>query len=152
MSDVRAITVRPLWSEAIVAGHKLVENRSGGFPKGHRGRLLVHSALKWSIRAQHDERIYRAMLAGDDVNAVLTACRARAGHVIGEVDLVDVHSANGCCRPWGEDEYADAQDRQTFNVVHLVLENPVSYEHPIPARGALGLWRANAELLLAVDQ
>lgn len=152
MTDVRAITVRPLWSEAIVEGHKRVENRSGGFPRRHRGRLLIHSAKTWSVRAQYDERIYESMLRGLDIPAWLDHYRSRAGMVIGEVNLVDAHSAHGCCRPWGEDEYADAQNRRTTDVVHLRLEQPIRYEHPIPARGALGLWRPSDELLLACAQ
>lgn len=82
--------------------------------------------------------------------------------IIGVVDLVDVHTAEpeietdsgsglwaaACCEsPWAEQSYDEHGGRTRRDVVHLVLENPRPLAEPIPAKGRLGLWTPDAELL-----
>jgi hypothetical protein len=40
----------------------------------------------------------------------------------------------------------------TKPVVHLVVENPRPLAEPIPAKGRLGLWTPDAELLAAIRE
>jgi len=141
---VRALTVRQPWAWAIVEGGKHVENRSRGTT--YRGPLAIHAALTWSARGASDPRVLAAWdPAGlgrgwgpDDFPA---------GAVIGVVDLVDAHPAAGCCEPWGEAEYSEANGRTVRTVHHLVLEQPRALPEPIPARGALGLWTPPRDLI-----
>lgn len=142
--DLRAITIRPPWSEAVADGHKPIENRSKGFPKTHRGLTLIHASQKLSVRGWNDDRIrplYPDVYTGDATWS--------AGKVIAAANLVDVHPAAGCCEPWGEQAYRDANDHVTTDIVHLVFEDAVRLR-PIPTRGALGLWRPDPDLQLEV--
>lgn len=135
----RCLTVREPWASAVVDGHKPVENRSQGFPKGYRGQLWIHSAQQVNARGVTDPRITA-------VYGIAPTCWL--GHVIGAVDVVDIHPASGCCEPWGEQTYppANAEQRPPGVVTHIVMENPRRLRHPIPARGALGLWRPDTDL------
>ncbi|WP_374192891.1 hypothetical protein [Nocardioides sp. SYSU D00065] len=75
--------------------------------------------------------------------------------IIGVVDLVDVHPSDECeqlgagelCSPWAEASYREHSGRSRNRVVHLALEHPRPLEVPIPAKGRLGLWTPDAELL-----
>ena len=137
----RALTVRPPWSWAIIHGGKLVENRSqGAVGWRYRGRLWIHAAKGWSGRGATDPRVVEAVLRQHPPGSLQPEWHP--GHVIGSVELVDVHPASGCCEPWGEETYppANPEARPPGRVTHLILENPVPLEVPIPARGRLGLW------------
>jgi len=146
MIELRALTVRQPWCEAIVDRHKPVENRSQGFPKRHRGPVLLHAAKGWSVRGQRDERVREHYRIGDFVRM-----HYQLGAVLGIGELVDVHPAAGCCAPWGEETYppANPEQRPPGRVNHLVLEG-VRRIRPIRARGALGLWRPDEDLVLEV--
>lgn len=174
--DLRALTVRQPWAEAIADGLKATENRSAGFPKRYRGLLLVHAGKGWSRRGHDDERIRQAWHEGspnpwargpfDKRHAPArdyaiwhgVAYHGRppppfqAGAVLAVADLVDVHPAAGCCAPWGEETYppANPEARPPGRVTHLTLERIVRLPAPVPARGALGLWRPDEDLTLEV--
>lgn len=115
--DLRALTVRQPWASLIIAGLKDVENRSR--PTRYRGTIAIHAGL------------------GTDRDAMAAHGHLLpaypAGAVIGLVDVV------GCVRdsssPWAED-----------GRWHWLLERPRPCE-PVPARGALGLWRLPPEVL-----
>lgn len=139
---MRVLTVRQPWAEAIACGAKLIENRSQGFPRNYRGALAIHAGAEWSTRGATDPRI-RALFRERDTFRV-AVYRA----VIAVAELVDVHHANGCCAPWGEDTYppANPEARPPGIVTHLVLADVRRLERPIPARGALGLWTPDEDL------
>lgn len=173
MIELRALTVRQPWCEAIVDRHKPIENRSQGFPKRHRGPVLLHAAKGWSDRGRYDDRIRDAwhsrpghpspFARGHDEGrdyAIrhVPAYHGRpprpflAGVVLGIGELVDVHPAVGCCAPWGEETYppANPEQRPPGRVTHLVFEDVHRLPRPIAARGALGLWRPDDDLELEV--
>lgn len=145
MTELRAITIRQPWAEAVVDGFKPIENRSQGFAKGYRGLVLIHAGKGWSSRGEHDPRVLAVYPRPPRRESV------DAGAVLGVADLVDVHPASQCCAPWGEETYppANPEGRPPGRVTHLVLEHPVRI-HPVPARGALGLWRPDEDLVLEV--
>lgn len=151
--NVRAITVRQPWAEAIVDGHKPVENRSGGFPSTFTGLLIIHAAAIWSRRAGlPDCRLMAAYPHQETWKAIHRGPPApfTPSAVLGWVELQNVHRAEpGCCSsPWAEHAYKDAQDRLTTDVVHLVLANPHKLTEPLPWKaGRLGLWRPPPALL-----
>lgn len=154
MSELRAITIRPPWSDAVVDGFKTTENRRGGFPSKYRGELLIHSGLQWSTRGQHDPRIrevYATELGPRSSPAwahVWAGFAKTAGYIIGIAELVDVHPAAGeCCAPWGELQYTEDEGTHRTDILHLTLEHAQRLEEPIRARGALGLWRPTLDTL-----
>lgn len=148
--DLRALTIRQPWCAAVIDGHKLIENRSQGFPKSYRGALLIHAGRQWSTRGQRDARIRRAY--PDRYILPAPGTSMATGVVHGIVDLVDIHPASGCCEPWGEATYppGNSEQRAPGIVTHLVLEHPIRFTEPIPARGALGLWQPDPDLRLEV--
>lgn len=172
IGDVRAITVRQPWAWAIAHGGKTVENRSRG--TAYRGTLLVHAGASWSERGATDQRVlhaWTAWLSGRPIELAHEEHlrdpweRADAldpdddrerelldrAAVIAVAQLVDSHPDAGCCQPWGESEYPEASGRRRTAVHHLVLEDVVPLGDPIPARGALGLWRPAPDLVEAVQ-
>lgn len=69
--------------------------------------------------------------------------------LIGVVDVVDAHIAEGgCCEsPWAEHEYVEHGGRVRHQVAHLVLANPRPVT-PVRLRGRLGLWNLPDDLVL----
>lgn len=146
MTDVRAITVKQPWAWAIAAGHKLVENRSQG--TRYRGELLIHAGKAWSDRGGESEHVRAAWFAQPEWPAASMSLLP-TGVILAVVQLVDSHPDAGCCRPWGESSYTEGDGRVRTDVHHLVLEEVHPLSRPLPARGALGLWRPPADLLEA---
>lgn len=144
----RAITIRPPWSWGVLHAGKSPENRSRGAAGWkYRGRLWVHEALTWSPRGAEHPDIIQAWLDEHPEHPYRHirqvprgATDWHPGHVIGHVELEDIHIATGCCHPWGEDSYTEDEGHQVVEVAHLVFTDPVVLEVPIPARGHLGLW------------
>ncbi|HEY3718311.1 MAG TPA: hypothetical protein VGL39_27630 [Jatrophihabitantaceae bacterium] len=149
---MKALTVQPPWSWAIIHGGKSVENRTQNW--SYRGPLAIHAGARWSERGaaflplrtawwnEHDccadgepvpdEPLPRDLFDPEDFGAI-----------IGVVDLVDVHWADDCwgpigghCSPWAEGIDARGGDKP---IAHLVLTNPRAVD-PIPCPGRLGLW------------
>ena len=144
---MRAITVRQPWAWAIVHAGKDVENRTRNIAGGYRGPVAIHAGLTFDYDGLEDPAI-KSILPLDTVSAILAFDQRRIrGAVIGVVDLIDVHQAHQvggsvtawadwCCEPWGQRE-----------AHHLVLANPRPLPKPIPAKGRLGLWTPDDDLL-----
>lgn len=116
---MRALTVRQPWAGLIAQGVKTTENRS--WRTHYRGALLIHAGTRWDPTASdYDPADFGA-------RGVIVAC----------AQLVDVHRDAGCCRPWG-----------ASTGWHWVLADIEALAEPVPASGALGLWRPD---LLAME-
>jgi len=132
---LRVLTVRQPWAWAIIHGQKDVENRVRNIAGSYRGPVAIHAAL---TGANFDWR-HPDLWPFDK--------RHITGHIIGVVDLWNVHHASDCltdaeilpgtfvaegpCSPWAEED----------NVYHIMLRNPQVLTTPVPYRGALGLRR-----------
>jgi hypothetical protein len=146
--------VQQPWAWAIVHGGKDVENRTQAW--GYRGPLAIHAGARVSDRGMDSELVATSWVEqyGWDL---ADAPPLRSGAIIGVVDLVDVHTATTCmdvidgewatCSPWAELQYVVHGGTTRRDVVHLVLEDPRPLVHPIPAKGRLGLWTPDVELL-----
>jgi hypothetical protein len=138
---MRGITIRQPWAWAVVHGTKGVENRGQG--QTYRGPVFVHTAKQMSDRGEHDPRV---MKDAADTGATIEDLTL-LGHVIGTALLVDSHRDTGdCCRPWGE-----SLPQRHSAIFHLVLEHRRPLRRPIPARGQLGLWRPDGDLLSVLE-
>lgn len=149
MSYARILTVRQPWAWAIIHGGKNVENRSTNIAGDYRGPVLIHVAKAYADNWQ-SQVLAGIMNRHDGVYDEPQPWHDHAGEIVGVVDLVAVHRAegtpqgitadfirdtsfyalNGPCSPWAE-----------ANAHHLVFENPRALDEPIPYRGALGLRR-----------
>ena len=169
------LCVRQPWADALLDPNpaaKRIENRKGtAIGWKHRGPLVIIAPKFWAADPWvfADERL-RTIWPDDGCGAIHKAQRSRgyalahvpaygkrpphpfvASAALGIVDLVDIHPAAGCCHPWGEDSYTDA-DGPVTNVVHLVTENPRRFPEPIRnVDGFLGIRRLDPELADAIE-
>lgn len=105
--------------------------------------LAIHAGATWSKRGASDPRVavrwitrYAPLALSPESHSKLLGSQFLA-----LVDLVDVHPDSGCCRPWGESEYAHANGASVRNVTHLVLDNVRVLEPSVLwTKGRLGLW------------
>ena len=145
---MRALTVRQPWAWAIIYSGKDVENRSRTIAGDYRGPVAIHAGLtddttplaSWATWAWRDWWAESGTPGG------------QRGHIIGVVDLVDVHHHTSCptnhpdalwplCSRWAHHEG-----------YHLVLANPRPLVAPIPAKGRLGLWTPTPELVEQIEE
>lgn len=162
MTDVRAITVKNPWAWAIAHGGKNIENRCR--PVGYRGPILIHAGAGWSERGAADDRVADVWGPWHSDGAIGRCYPCpnpdyfRPG-IVAVAQLVDVHLAHAadpearvpCCPPWGELTYSPGRGEGRICVQHFVLDAVRALPEPVPARGRLGLWRPERDVLDAVD-
>ena len=177
---MRILTVRQPWAWAIVHGQKDVENRVRNIAGAYRGPVAVHAAKTWDdtpcvgalMRAHIDARFHDGL----SWPARKFRMERSEGHIIGVVDLVDVHSSDDCfqknvdraARLYNVDKVAfDAlPDSGAGGIIgkasfcspwaldehqHLCLENPCALAEPIPYKGALGLRTIDADTIALIE-
>jgi hypothetical protein len=104
-----------------MSGRKTIETRS--WATKYRGTLAIHASMKINYNA-----CWEFGFSTIDVNLL------PKGAVLGTVKLVDcVRFPNPCAPP---DEYGDFTEGR----FGWLLEDVKKFEHPIPAKGHLGLW------------
>ncbi len=147
---MKMITIQQPWAWAIFNG-KDIENRT--WLTKHRGPLAIHAGKRWSNRGAESPLVttaaWKAWDEGSDLPRPL-AHRHGAdfvsqedfdiGAVLGTVNLVDSHwETDGCCSDWAESSYLDADGVLRTRIAHHVYEDPVRFDEPIPAKGALNI-------------
>jgi len=141
---MRVITVRQPWAWAIVHLGKDVENRTRNIAGSYRGQVAIHAASREA--SPYNEvaaEVFR--LGGQWVFA------SDLGAIIGVVDLVNVHHDQDCWhKPWKHEVESRCSQWAMEDHHHLELANPRAID-PIPAKGKLGLWRPDAELLAQIE-
>lgn len=137
---MKALTIRPPWTNAIMDWSKDVENRTRNLVGAYRGPLAIHVSTTGV-----DARGWRAIDQFSRVPIDPDRIQLQPGYVIGVVDLVDAHRYPSCldadgahCSWWAE---------QIPGMWHLVLENPRRLQYPMWIRGRLGLWEFPDEKL-----
>lgn len=160
MTDhLRILSVRQPWAWSIIHAGKTVENRTRSLGP-YRGPVLIHASLSIDAHAiVTPSKIHPEFRAAADTYIAQNTDPLKGspwmnvGHIIGVVDLVDVHDPTeplfgltGChgeCTPWSE-----------MGQFHLVLENPRALETPIPWAGGLGLrkteWQVDGDSLIEI--
>lgn len=121
----RALTVRQPWAGAIAHQTKRTENRSWKLPAKHEGaRILIHAGAQ----LDRDAQVYGPHLGV-------------YGAVVAVATVTGCHwSEDGtCCGPWGFDR-----------AYHWTLADVVALDQPVPAKGRLGIWAPDDELIAAV--
>ena len=140
---MRVITVRQPWAWAIVHGGKDVENRTRNIVGSYRGPVAIHAAKKIaSLDEEWADRLV-GVIPRDDDSYPLAA-------IIGVVDLVGVHDVEKCRDPSDPWPATLCSAWAMWGQLHLELANPRAID-PIPAKGKLGLWRPDAELLAQIE-
>lgn len=130
VTDIRALTVRRPWADLIAHHGKRVENRS--WSTSYRGRLLIHAGQGWDPQAS----LFAAHIGcwpndGYGVKAV------HPEGIVAVAELVGVCPGLPCeCGPWAMPESR-----------HWLLGDVRALADPVPATGALGLWRPSTEVV-----
>lgn len=151
---MKALTVQQPWAAAIFHG-KDIENRSTIWK--YRGPIAIHAGRRYSDRGMNSPLVQQALTGRSgpgcwDAGIVTPQRWTQLGAIIGVVDCVDIHLDGGCCRPWGESSYREADGRERTMIAHMVLENPRSLGEPIPCKGALGLWTPPPAIVAALKE
>ena len=123
---MKALTIRQPWAGAIAHQTKRVENRTWKLPAKHEGaRILIHAGA-------HPDR--DAIVYGDhlDVYSAVVAVATISGCHWSEDGT--------CCGPWG-----------FFKAYHWSLADVVALTTPVPAKGRLGIWTPDTDLVTAVE-
>lgn len=128
---MNVITICNPYPELILLGEKPIENRPQRW--NYRGQLLIHAGKSRSWMTDDDHRRYPNLPYGAIVGVCnLVACLEVAAHT------------------WPS-EYAHLKDHEHANGPWcLVLTDIKRFKQPVPARGALGLWKVPADLQPAV--
>ncbi|MBZ6102776.1 ASCH domain-containing protein [Streptomyces olivaceus] len=124
---MKALTIRQPWAGAIAHGTKRVENRSWRLPAKYEGaRILIHAGAQPDRHAQvYGEHldVYSAIVAV----ATITGCHYDNGNQV-------------CCSYWAQP-----------GLYHWTLADVIALPEPVPAKGALGFWTADDDVLAAVQ-
>ena len=168
---MRVLTVRQPWAWAIIHGGKDVENRSRNIAGSYRGPVAIHAGLSFADLTEDQNkqishevgRLARGKLPGaglvpsrfGDPNDSAHWVAQRYGHrgaIIGVVDLIDAHVSDTHAERWNVELERNEQCSAWAlpNHHHLVLDSARAIE-PIPAKGKLGLWKPDAELLAQIE-
>jgi hypothetical protein len=154
---MRVLTVRQPWAWAIIHGGKDVENRSRNIAGAYRGPVAIHVAQK--VAPVDYAQYLQVARAGYDAVG-----EQNLGHIIGVVDLVDLHAADECFdASIHRAIHLYATDRAAFDELpdsgaggiigkailcspwalhdhhHLAVRHARPLDEPIPYKGALGL-------------
>lgn len=140
LHDFRVLTVRQPWASAIVLGPKRVENRSWHIRPGwvaiHAGASMDRlDPESWEAIADlWPEMPPRAELPLGKVIG--------AAHFTGSVAYAD--------RPW--DWLDQREDWSVEDAVLNLIDCVFALPEPLARKGALGLWRADEEIVAAVRE
>lgn len=126
--DLRIITIKQPFANLIVDGIKDVENRSWPFPStlDLPTTIAVHAGARLDPKSSAED--------------LPRSC------VVGLVDVVSCHRSDvvRCPRCRTVSPWAIAGQH------HWMLENPVKFAEPVPARGRMGLMPVDSELFAAI--
>lgn len=122
---MKALTVRQPWAGAIAHQAKRVENRTWQLPSKYWGaRILIHAGGQpdrfATVYGEHLD-VYSAIVAV----ATVTGCHYDNGNQV-------------CCSYWAQPD-----------LYHWELADVIALPEPIPAKGKLGFWTPDEEIVNA---
>jgi activating signal cointegrator 1 len=143
---MKAITLHQPWATLVVRGLKRYETRS--WNTDYRGPLLIHASSRWDKALQAIARSFPFKHVIDDPDNL------PRGWIIGMVQVVRTLRTEEWVRY--NPQYADSDEYYfgDFNKGRWAWElgKPILFETPIPAKGALSLWRPGADLMPLIQE
>lgn len=137
----KVITLKQPWATLVVVGAKRNETRS--WSTKYRGELLIHSSAKLpalGFDLSYTVPFSRYINPGKDL---LT------GLILGSVKLVDVVRVEDVLKNLTDEEFKFGDYRP--GRFAWILENPVRFNEPIQASGALGIWNYSGQITQPVS-
>lgn len=123
---MKALTVDPLWAWAILAGYKIVENRT--WRTAHRGRIAIHAGQNKSRDAEPLRLFDRLAITPPDEETT----NELRGRMLGTIEIVDIVAFDAHL-PIADNPFATGP-------WCWLLKNGVWLESHIAVPGRLGLW------------
>jgi hypothetical protein len=123
---VKALSIRSPWWWAILEAGKDIENRD--WSTNFRGRFLIHVG-KWfkEDEIMEDLDVIRRIRNLDEpAEDAAKQLKPYGGCIVGSVEIVDCVTES--TSPWFFGKYG------------FVLRNPVTFDKPVPRKGALGFF------------
>lgn len=131
---MKALSIRAPWWWAILHG-KNIENRD--WHCNFRGVVLIHASKWWNaeeVRDDWEDVMFMARQSGVKISGPsMEQMRALGGHIVGSVEIVDCVTESAS--PWFVGKYG------------FVLRHPITYNNPMPFKGALGFFDVPDDLL-----
>jgi hypothetical protein len=152
------LTVRQPWSWALLHG-KTVENRT--WEMKHRGPLWLHAGARsrWDPDGEASPLVRDAWCAGWGAGKLAHLNRRTDemafGAVTALVEVTGCHHARDCVGPaWVRDAFPHVlcSPWAAWDQFHIVFEDVRELPHPVPCKGALGLWRLPEDVEKAVRE
>jgi len=138
MAKVKVISLTQPWAQLVVLGAKKIETRS--WSTKHRGELYIHAA-------QGFPRYCRDIVSRAPFRDYLKMLHVElpTGAIIGKVNLVE------CVASWQLVAGGLSKDEAAFGDYGegrwgWLMTDPVKFDKPIPAKGALSLWNYEIDL------
>lgn len=138
---MKAITVLQPWAWLLATGKKRCETRS--WKTNYRGEILIHAGKKNMtniMRQTFFEAMYMKQAGVFNTEMITEA-------IIGKANLVNCVRIDEAMRELIKKQHFDEYAFGYFSPGRYawVMENPVLFDTPIPARGRQGLWNWEAE-------
>lgn len=150
---MKALSIRQPWLDAILYGHKRIENRLRWKGCNYRGEFLLHAA---STMTRREYRHVQEYLVGHSINwyHVPPTPTLVFGALVGKAKIIDVIMPGGMRKQLpGERRpkpHALSRDPYYMGGFALVLDEKVEiFEKPIPYKGHLGLFNVDDSVLEA---
>lgn len=148
---MKVISIQQPWASLVVLGHKMIETRS--WDTKHRGPILIHASMGTVYKRIPPEdpfwREYHNLFAFENMAPIE---QLPYGCILGKVELIstiktDTTNVINCTgvthksgRKWDFSKKEMAFGDYSPGRHGWLLDNPVVFAEPIPARGQLGLW------------
>lgn len=145
---MKAITVWQPWASLLETGKKHIETRS--WRTNYRGEILIHAAKKPYSQVE-------LMIPREDRKLIENALRLKyidwkervpTSVIVGKANLVNCvlidETTSELIKEQHPDEYAFGDF--TPGRYAWVMESPVLFKEPIPAKGKQGLWNWEGEV------
>jgi activating signal cointegrator 1 len=149
---MKAISLLQPWAQLVAIGAKRIETRS--WNTFYKGPVLIHASQKFT--KEQDEFSFQLSWQLND--HTIYHCHRAA--IIGKVDLVGTISfdkyrhdiENHGAVKFANDVFFFSEQELAFGDFGpgrygFLLQNPVLFKEPIPAKGSLGLWEFPDNLL-----
>ncbi|GLZ14185.1 hypothetical protein Acsp04_44200 [Actinomadura sp. NBRC 104425] len=144
MTTLKALSVRQPWALAICHG-KDTENRTR--PTRHRGPIAIHAPKAWD-----DVGRFTLLWIADMIGLTpyQAAERDHRGAVLAVAEIVGCHRHRDSTHPCHADGAPICSPWAARGYWHWQLANVRPLQHPVPARGAAGLWPLPPDVTAAV--
>lgn len=144
---MKALSVRPPWAGAIIRAHgpfKDIENRS--WYTRHRGTIAIHASTKIDMHS---------IGKGGDADILsLRQAERSVGHILGTIDLVDVHQeGDSRCHMSGcfDSVWSQSSGDPIRPLWHWELDHPREFVTPIRSKGALQFWDPSPSVAALIE-